>query len=96
MFTWNAQKAAGNIKKHGVSFEEAATVFADPNGLEWEDLEHSYRETRFKRLGFSVIGRIIILVYSDRRTRDGKETIRIITARQASSKECKAYQEQGN
>jgi uncharacterized DUF497 family protein len=90
MFAWDARKAAGNFNKHGLSFEEAATVFADPDGLEWEDLEHGHNENRFKRLGFSVKGRIIILVYSNRRMKDGKETIRIITARQASPKECEA------
>jgi uncharacterized protein len=75
MFNWDARKATRNIKKHGVSFEEAATIFADPDGLEREDLEHGHSENRFKRLGFSVKGRIIILVYSNRRTKDGKETI---------------------
>ena len=85
------QKAARNAAKHGVSFEEAATVFADPDALEWEDLEHSHREHRFKRLGISSVGRILIVVYSYRRMKDGKETIRIITARRASAKEREAY-----
>ena len=91
MFTWDARKAAGNLEKHGVSFEEAATVFADPEALEWEDMEHSHQENRFKRLGISMQGRIVILVYSYRRMKDGKETIRIITARRASPKEREAY-----
>jgi uncharacterized DUF497 family protein len=51
VFAWDSRKAARNLEKHGVSFEEAATVFADPDALEWEDLEHSARENRFKRLG---------------------------------------------
>ena len=91
MFTWDAGKATRNLKKHGVSFEEAATVFADPDALEWEDLEHSHKENRFKRLGISSQGRILILVYSYRRTKDDKETLRIITARRASPKEREAY-----
>jgi uncharacterized protein len=91
VFTWDARKAARNLEKHGVSFEEAATVFADPDALEWEDLEHSYYENRFKRLGISIEGRVLILVYSYRRMRDGKETLRIITARRASPKEREAY-----
>ena len=91
MFAWDARKAARNLEKHGVSFEEAASVFADPDALEWEDLEHSHRENRFKRLGISAEGRIIILVYSYRRLKDGKETLRIITARRASPKEREAY-----
>lgn len=73
---------------HGVSFEEAATVFA---ALEWEDLKHSHHENRFKRLGISSLGRVLILIYSDRRMGNGKEILRIITARRASPKECKAY-----
>ncbi len=91
VFRWDTRKAAGNLEKHGVSFEEAATVFGDPEALEWEDLEHSHHENRFKRMGISLGGRVIILVYSYRRTKDGKETIRIITARRASPKEREAY-----
>ena len=91
MFAWDARKTARNLAKHGVSFEEAATVFADPDALEWEDLEHSHLETRFKRLGISIKGRIVILVYSHRKGKDAKETLRIITARRASPKEREAY-----
>jgi uncharacterized DUF497 family protein len=91
VFAWDARKAARNLAKHGVSFEEAATVFADPDALEWEDLEHSHLETRFKRLGNSIKGRIVILVYSHRKGKDGKEALRIITARRASPKEREAY-----
>ena len=91
MFTWDARKATRNFKKQGVAFEEAVTVFADPDALEWEDLEHSQHEARFKRLGISDKGRVLILVYSYRRLKDGRETLRIITARRASSKEREAY-----
>jgi len=91
VFTWDAGKATRNLRKHGVSFEEAATVFADPDALEWEDLEHSHKENRFKRLGISSQGRILILVYSYRRMKNDKETLRIITARRASPKEREAY-----
>jgi hypothetical protein len=91
VFTWDAGKATRNLEKHDVSFEEAATVFADPNALEWEDLEHSQQEGRFKRLGLSRHGRILILVYSYRRLKNGQETLRIITARRASPKEREAY-----
>jgi uncharacterized protein len=91
VFAWDARKATRNLSKHGVSFEEAATVFADPDALEWEDVEHSDRENRLKRLGFSSLGRVLILVYSSRRMKDGKEILRIITARRASPKEREAY-----
>jgi uncharacterized protein len=91
MFGWDSRKAITNYEKHRVSFEEAATVFADPDGLEWEDTEHSHIEQRWKRLGRSISGRVLLLIYTTRRTTDGKETIRIISARQANRKERKAY-----
>ena len=91
MFSWDAAKALTNLGKHGVSFVEAATVFGDPEALDWDDPAHSLHERRFKRLGLSVAGRILIVVYTQRRLKDGRETIRIISARQASRKERKAY-----
>ena len=80
-----------NLNKHGVPFEEAATIFADPDGLDWEDLEHAETEPRWKRLALSAGGRVLLVVYTLRRLRNGIETIRIISARQASKKERKAY-----
>lgn len=91
MFSWDAAKALRNHEKHGVTFPEAATVFADPEALEWEDEQHAEPEPRWKRLGISLQGRIILLVYTPRRLRDGTEAIRIISARQASRKERAAY-----
>ncbi len=91
MFSWDARKAIVNFEKHGVSFEEAATIFADPDGLDWEDRLHATFENRYKRLGNSIKGKILLVVYTVRRTRDDKETIRIISARPASRKERKAY-----
>jgi uncharacterized protein len=95
MFSWDIVKAAANLEKHGISFEEAATVFSDAEGLDWEDLKHSStREPRYKRLGRSIGRRILIVVYAVRRLKDGKETIRIISARHASRKERKTYSRQ--
>ncbi|HTQ59495.1 MAG TPA: BrnT family toxin [Candidatus Solibacter sp.] len=91
MFSWDAHKALSNLKKHGVSFEEAATVFVDPEALDWDDPEQSYSELRDKRLGSSLAGRILIVVYTQRRLKHGQELIRIISARQATLKERKAY-----
>jgi uncharacterized DUF497 family protein len=91
MFSWDTRKAILNYEQHGVSFEEAATIFADPDGLDWEDLAHSAHERRYKRLGISIDGNILLLVYTIRRSKDGKETIRLISARRASRKERKAY-----
>jgi uncharacterized protein len=91
MFSWDTRKAIINFEKHRVSFEEAATIFADPEGLNWQDSAHSEQEARYKRVGMSVGGNILITVYTVRRTKDGKETIRIISARPASRKERQAY-----
>jgi len=91
VFTWDVQKAISNFDKHGVSFEEAATAFADPDGLHLEDKRHSKKEPRFYRIGESSNGRILIVVFTVRKVRDDKETIRIISARQASRKERQAY-----
>ena len=87
-----SEEALVHIPSH-LSFEEAATVFADPEALDWADTEHSGDEQRSKRLGKSGLRRILLLVYTIRRMKDGKETIRIISARQASRKERAAYSE---
>lgn len=91
MFTWDITKAITNFEKHGVPFEEAATVFDDADALEWEDLAHSHVEPRFKRLGLSVTNRVLLVVYTVRRIQREKETIRIISARQANRRERQAY-----
>jgi uncharacterized protein len=91
VFSWDAHKALNNLKKHSVSFEEAATVFVDPDALDWDDSEHSHSELRGKRLGSSLAGRVIIVVYTQRRLKHGQELIRIISARQATRRERKAY-----
>jgi uncharacterized protein len=91
MFSWDDRKALKNVKKHSVLFEEAATVFSDPDALDWEDLEHGNGEQRWKRLGLTANGRVLLVVYTSRRWKNGVETIRIISARQASRKERKAY-----
>ena len=61
MFEWDAGKAAANVHKHGVSFEEAATVFADPDALDGPDLKHSEAEERSLRLGRSLTGRVPVV-----------------------------------
>jgi uncharacterized DUF497 family protein len=91
VFSWDARKALSNLKKHGVSFEEAATVFSDPEALDWDDPEHSHAEIRCKRLGTSLPGRILIVSYTPRKVHHAKEIIRIISARQATRKERQAY-----
>jgi hypothetical protein len=91
MFSWDALKALKNYQKHGVPFEEASTVFSDPDALDWEDVEHWQIERRGKRLGLSIESRVLLVVYTLRRLKDDTETIRIISARQASRKEREAY-----
>lgn len=91
MFEWDASKAATNLRKHGVSFDEAATVFADPDALDGPDLAHSAQEARSLRVGRSLTGRVLMVAYTLRRSGNG-ETIRIISARRASRKERTAYQ----
>ena len=91
VFEWDGEKALRNVEKHGVTFEEAATTFADPAALDWADVGHSINENRSKRLGRSAAGRVVLVVYTLRRSRDGTEAIRIIGARHASRKERAAY-----
>ena len=93
MFDWDSRKAKINRTKHGVSFEEAATVFLDSDGLDGEDLQHSAIESRRLRLAKSSLGRLLLVSYTIRRRHD-EEITRIISARRASRKERKAYQVQ--
>jgi len=90
VFEWDQKKAAANLAKHDVSFDEAATVFADPSGLDGADVRHSNRERRFLRLGRSASGRVLMVAYTQRRSGD-VDTIRLISARRASRKERAAY-----
>jgi len=91
MFDWDPQKARANRLKHGVSFEEAATAFADPDGLDGEDLEHSLIEPRRLRLAKSALSRVLVIAYTTRRRGD-EEITRIISARRAGRKERKRYE----
>ncbi|MBN8598258.1 MAG: BrnT family toxin [Planctomycetes bacterium] len=85
-FDWDDAKAASNLRKHGVSFGEAQTVFADPGAITLYDEEHSQSEDRFVTLGISTVGRLLVVAHTD----DG-DSIRIISARKATRKETKAY-----
>jgi hypothetical protein len=91
MFDWDPPKAKSNRLKHGISFEEAATAFLDPAGLDGEDVEHSESEERRLRLAKSSLGRVLVIAYTIRR-RDDEEVTRIISARRASRKERKKYE----
>lgn len=90
MFEWDPRKAEANAAKHGVSFDDAVTVFVDGDALDGPDLQHSKHETRFLRLGRAADQRVLIVSYTFRRSGDA-ETIRIISARRASRRERAAY-----
>lgn len=87
-FSWDDQKERTNQRKHGVSFEEAPTVFADENARLKHDPDHSQDEDRVVLLGFSAKLRVLVVVHAYRQ--DEKE-IRIISARKAVPKERKQY-----
>lgn len=89
-FEWDSNKEALNVKKHGVSFEEAKTVFYDENALVISDPDHSLEEDRFIIMGLSSASRILVVVHCFRN--DGS-SIRIISARRAGTKEKKPYLE---
>jgi uncharacterized DUF497 family protein len=91
MFDWDLRKARANRLKHGVSLEEATTAFLDPDGMDGEDLEHSWDEPRRLRLAKSVAGRILVIAYTIRRQAN-EEVTRIISARRANRKERKRYE----
>lgn len=86
-FEWNLAKARSNLKKHGVSFAEAQTVFFDENAIQFFDSDSSSLEERFLMLGLSKNFRILLVCHCER---DGK-VIRIISARKATAKERKHY-----
>jgi uncharacterized protein len=88
LFEWDEAKNLANLRKHGVSFDEAATIFGDTLSVTIDDPGHSYREFRFVTLGYSANQRLLTVVHTDRGHR-----IRIISARPATRTERKAYEE---
>ncbi len=87
-FEWDPAKAESNLRKQGLSFGEAVTVFADPLGLDILDTEHQEDEERFVCIGSSYLGRLLVVVYTER---DPK--IRIISARLATPRERRTYEQ---
>ena len=87
-FEWDHRKAAANLKKHGIAFEEAQSVFFDERARLIDDPDHSEDEDRFVLLGFSSSLRMLLVCHCYRR--EG-EVIRIISARQATAGESKHY-----
>jgi uncharacterized protein len=87
-FEWDLHKAARNLRKHGVSFPEAVTIFGDPLALTYDDPDHSVVERRFITVGMSSARRVLIVAHADR-----GENIRIVSARKATRRERIHYEE---
>lgn len=87
-FEWDEDKAAFNLKKHKVSFEEAKTVFADPFAITINDPKHSVDEHRLVDTGRSADGKILVVSYTER-----ERKIRLISCRKAAKTERKIYEE---
>ena len=87
-FDWDLEKARENERKHGITFEEAATVFADDDAVIYDDVGHSDREDRFIIIGTSARERILLTVYTVR----GQGIVRIISSRAATRGEKLRYE----
>jgi uncharacterized DUF497 family protein len=85
---WDNRKAAANLRKHGVSFEEAVTALEDSLAVTYRDPDHSEEESRFLTFGVSSSGRILVVAHTDR-----EEAVRLISARPATRSERRAYEE---
>ena len=90
-FEWNPIKARENRNKHGVNFDEAATIFRDSKALSIFDPDHSETEDRWITMGISEKGRLLIVNHTFREESGGEITIRIISSRKATKKESKKY-----
>jgi len=86
-FEWNESKAKANLAKHGVSFDEAKTVFIDPFYIDFYDPDHSDEEERYIIIGQSQQHRLLVVSYTERRQR-----VRLISAREATRREKGAYE----
>ena len=89
-FAWDPAKAQANAQKHGVEFYEAVTAFADALSVTVADPDHSVGEVRFLTLGVSARGRLLVVVHTD-----VADEIRLISARQATPRERRQYEERG-
>jgi uncharacterized DUF497 family protein len=88
IFEWDKKKAAANLRKHGVSFEEAATAFGDPLSITIPDPDHSIEENRYLLMGESNSGKLLVVAHTEQ-----SDTIRIINARPVTLGERKTYEE---
>ncbi|MFN8624564.1 MAG: BrnT family toxin [Candidatus Binatia bacterium] len=86
-FEWHRAKAERNLRKHGISFDEAVTVFYDPLSATFDDEEHSADEARFITVGYSARGRLLVVAHTERGA-----NVRIISARRATAPERKRHE----
>ncbi|SLM28801.1 conserved hypothetical protein [Desulfamplus magnetovallimortis] len=87
-FEWDPNKACSNHGKHGITFDDAKTVFNDPFFITFLDIEHSQDEERYITLGMSTDQRLLMIAHTER-----EEIIRIISARKATKNERRVYEE---
>lgn len=87
-FEWDGKKALSNERKHGITFEEASTIFGDPLSITIHDPAHSIGEDRFITIGTSANDRLVVVVHTDY-----DDTIRIISARTATRSEIRQYKQ---
>lgn len=88
-FEWDYRKAESNVQKHGISFDEAVSVFADAMALTFSDSDHSETEDRSRTYGMSNKGRLLVVVHTER-----KNNVRIISARKATRYEKTIYEKE--
>jgi uncharacterized DUF497 family protein len=88
VFEWSPAKAEANRRKHGVGFEEATTVFGDPLSRTVRDPDHSYVEDRYVTIGRSTAQSVLVVIHTE-----SSKRIRLISARDATSRERKQYEE---
>ena len=88
-FEWDKKKAAANLKKHRVTFDEASTVFGDPLARIFDDEDHSAEEAREIIVGHSILGRLLLVCFTEREA----GVIRIFSARQTTGNERQDYEE---
>jgi hypothetical protein len=91
-FAWDPEKAAGNRGKHGVTFEQAATVFRDPLALSLYDEEHSETEERWLTLGLDENSALLVVSHTFEELSDEEALVRVISAREATAREREQYE----
>ena len=87
-FEWDPEKASSNVRKHGVTFNEAATAFGDPLAITFADPDHSMDENRYLTFGISRLDRLLVVSHTERRGR-----VRIINARLMTRQERRIYEQ---